>query len=419
MAEIVYMPKLSDTMTEGVVAEWTKKVGDSVESGEILAEIETDKATMEFESFFDGVLLHIGIEKGVAAPVNSILAIIGEKGDDVKKILAEAEKNSPFAKEPKKEETSVTPEPVKEAPKTVVAKETPKPVQAASVADSNGRLFASPLAKKMANDQGIDLSTIKGTGDSGRIVKRDIDHYTPYVGGGAKRGFVGVESFTDEPISQMRKVIAKRLAESKFSAPHFYLTLDIDMDNAISTRKSMNAIEGIKVSYNDMVIKACALALREHPRVNSSWLGDVIRTNDHVHIGVAVAVDEGLLVPVVRFADGKELTSIGAEVKELAIKAKTKKLQPAEWEGNTFTISNLGMFGIEEFTAIVNPPDSCIMAVGGIKQVPVVKDGNVVPGNVMKITLSCDHRVVDGASGAAFLNTFKNLMENPVSLILK
>jgi len=420
MAEVVYMPKLSDTMTEGVVAEWTKKVGDSVESGEILAEIETDKATMEFESFFDGVLLHIGIEKGVAAPVNSILAIIGEKGEDVQKILAEAEKNNPFEKEAKKEEAVLAPEPIKEMPKPVVAKqEAPKKAQPASVADSNGRLFASPLAKKMANDQGIDLSTIKGTGDSGRIVKRDIDHYTPYVGGGAKRGFVGVESFTDEPISQMRKVIAKRLAESKFSAPHFYLTLDIDMENAISTRKSMNSIEGIKVSYNDMVIKACALALREHPTVNSSWLGDVIRKNDHVHIGVAVAVDEGLLVPVVRFADGKELTSIGAEVKELAIKAKTKKLQPAEWEGNTFTISNLGMFGIEEFTAIVNPPDSCIMAVGGIKEVPVVKNGNVVPGNVMKITLSCDHRVVDGASGAAFLNTFKQLMENPVSLILK
>ena len=420
MAEVVYMPKLSDTMTEGVVAEWTKKVGDSVKSGEILAEIETDKATMEFESFYDGILLHIGIEKGVAAPVNSILAIIGEKGDDVNKILADAEKNSPFAKAAKKEDVAVTPEPIKEAPKPVVTKqEAPKPIQAASVSDSNGRLFASPLAKKMASDQGIDLSTVKGTGDSGRIVKRDIDHYTPYIGGGAKRGFVGVESYTDEPVSQMRKVIAKRLAESKFSAPHFYLTLDIDMDNAISTRESMNSIEGIKVSYNDMVIKACALALREHPKVNSSWLGDVIRKNDHVHIGVAVAVEEGLLVPVVRFADGKELTSIGAEVKELAIKAKTKKLQPAEWEGNTFTISNLGMFGIEEFTAIVNPPDSCIMAVGGIKKVPVVKDGNVVPGNVMKITLSCDHRVVDGASGAAFLNTFKNLMENPVSLILK
>jgi len=420
MAEVVYMPKLSDTMTEGVVAEWSKKVGDSVESGEILAEIETDKATMEFESFYDGVLLHIGIEKGVAAPVNAILAIIGEKGDDVKKILADAEKNSPFAKEAEKKEIAVTPEPVKEAPKPVATKqETPKPVQAPSVADSNGRLFASPLAKKMANDQGIDLSTVKGTGDSGRIVKRDIDHYTPYVGGGAKRGFVGVESFTDEPVSQMRKVIAKRLAESKFSAPHFYLTLDIDMDNAIAIRKSMNTIDGIKVSYNDMVIKACGLALREHPTVNSSWLGDVIRQNDHIHIGVAVAVDEGLLVPVVRFADGKELTSIGAEVKELAIKAKTKKLLPSEWEGNTFTISNLGMFGIEEFTAIVNPPDSCIMAVGGIKEVPVVKNGNVVPGNVMKITLSCDHRVVDGASGAAFLNTFKHLMENPVSLILK
>ena len=417
MAEIVYMPKLSDTMTEGVVAEWTKKVGDEVESGEILAEIETDKATMEFESFYDGILLHIGVEKGATAPINAILAIIGEKGEDVKKIIADAAKSAPAA-EKEEVKPEVKPEPVKEVAKTVTpVVSVPKP--AAAIIDANGRVFASPLAKKMADDQGIDLSNVKGTGDNGRIVKRDIDHYTPYVGAAGKRAFVGTESFTDEPVSQMRKVIAKRLAESKFTAPHFYLTLDIDMDNAISTRKSMNSIEGIKVSFNDIVIKACALALREHPSINSSWMGDFIRRNEHIHIGVAVAVDEGLLVPVIRYADGKELTSIGAEVKELAIKAKTKKLQPAEWEGNTFTISNLGMFGIEAFTAIVNPPDSCIMAIGGIKEVPVVKDGHVVPGNVMKVTLSCDHRVVDGASGAAFLNTFKEYMENPVALLLK
>ena len=416
MAEIVYMPKLSDTMTDGVVAEWTKKVGDEVSSGEILAEIETDKATMEFESFFDGVLLYIGVEKGEAAPINSILAIIGEKGEDIKKILAEVTKNTSDDEKSKKE--APKPELVKVVEPALKAEPVASSIPLPNIADTNGRVFASPLAKKMANDQGIDLNAVKGTGDSGRIVKRDIDHYTPYFGGENKRAFVGVESYTDEPVSQMRKVIAKRLAESKFSAPHFYLTLDIDMDSAISTRISMNDIEGIKVSFNDMVIKACALALREHPTVNSSWLDDVIRRNDHIHIGVAVAVDEGLLVPVIRYADGKELTSIGAEVKELAMKAKTKKLQPEEWEGNTFTISNLGMFGIEEFTAIINPPDSCIMAVGGIKQVPVVKNGNVVPGNVMKITLSCDHRVVDGASGAAFLNTFKKFMENPVALIL-
>lgn len=422
MAEIVYMPKLSDTMTEGVVAEWTKKVGDEVESGEVLAEIETDKATMEFESFYDGILLHIGVEKGATAPVNAVLAIIGEKGEDVKKILKDAEKNAPSAeKEDAKTETKVEvkPEPVKVAPKVEPAKPVVETKPSTIISDANGRIFASPLAKKMANEQGIDLSNVKGTGENGRIIKADIEHYTPYVGAGSTRAFVGTESFTDEPVSQMRKVIAKRLAESKFTAPHFYLTLDIDMDNAISTRKSINSVEGIKVSFNDLVIKACALALREHPTVNSSWMGDFIRRNQHIHIGVAVAVDEGLLVPVIRYADGKELTSIGAEVKELAIKAKTKKLQPAEWEGNTFTISNLGMFGIEEFTAIVNPPDSCIMAVGGIKQVPVVKDGHVVPGNVMKVTLSCDHRVVDGASGAAFLNTFKEYMENPVTLLLK
>ena len=423
MAEIIYMPKLSDTMTEGVVAEWTKKVGDKVSSGEVLAEIETDKATMEFESFYDGVLLHIGVEKGATAPVNALLAIIGQEGEDVKKIIAEAGSAAEAPKEEKateapKKEVTPSPEPVAdqkvEAPAVQETKKAP-------VADSNGRVFASPLAKKLANERGVDLSFVSGTGESGRIVKRDVEHYVPYSGSSnaPRRAFKGVESYTDQPISQMRKTIAKRLAESKFTAPHFYLTLDIDMDNAMALRTQIAEAEGVKVSYNDMVIKACGLALREHPSINSSWLGDVIRRNEHVHIGVAVAVDEGLLVPVVRFADGKDLPSINAEVKEYAQKAKDKKLQPADWEGNTFTISNLGMFGIEEFTAIVNPPDSCIMAVGGIKAVPVVKNGAVVPGNVMKVTLSCDHRVVDGASGAAFLQTFKKLMENPVSLIMR
>jgi pyruvate dehydrogenase E2 component (dihydrolipoamide acetyltransferase) len=428
MAEIVYMPKLSDTMTEGVVSEWTVKLGDEVSSGEVLAEIETDKATMEFESFYDGVLLHIGVEKGAAAPVNSILAIIGEKGEDVKKILAEAEKSSPQIEKPEKvkEKSADSNHKEKEAEKSAPVmdpKSVPEPVTVHSrkmdMNETNGRVFASPLARKIAKERGIDLNTVSGTGEAGRIVKRDIDNYEPYVGAARnKKAHMGVESFKDEPVSQMRKTIAKRLAESKFTAPHFYLTLDIDMDNAISIRKSMNSMDGIKVSFNDMVLKACGLALREHPKVNSSWLGDVIRVNDHVHIGVAVAVDEGLLVPVVRFADGKDIRDIGAEVKALAQKAKDKKLQPEEWEGNTFTISNLGMFGIEEFTAIINPPDSCIMAVGGIKETPVVKNGQVVAGNIMKITLSCDHRVVDGASGASFLNTFKEYMENPVSLLL-
>lgn len=421
MAEIVYMPKLSDTMTEGVVAEWLKEVGDEVASGEVLAEIETDKATMEFESFYDGVLLHIGVEKGAGAPVNAILAVIGDKDEDLEKILAEAAAAAPAAEEEKEEAPTPTPEPTPApapaaAPKPVVAAPAPAP---AAVADTNGRIFASPLAKKMANERGIDLNHVSGTGEGGRIVKADIDHYKPYTGAAApKRAFVGTESFSDEPVSQMRKTIARRLADSKFTAPHFYLTLEIDMDNAISARAQMNSIEGVKVSFNDMVIKAVALSLREHPNVNSAWYGDFIRRNAHVHIGVAVAVEDGLLVPVVRFADGKDMPEIGAEVRELAMKAKTKKLQPEEWEGNTFTISNLGMFGIEAFTAIVNPPDSCILAIGGIKAVPVVKDGAVVPGNVMKVTLSCDHRVVDGATGSAFLNTFKNYMENPVSMLM-
>jgi pyruvate dehydrogenase E2 component (dihydrolipoamide acetyltransferase) len=420
MAEIVYMPKLSDTMTEGVVAEWHKKVGDTVKSGELLAEIETDKATMEFESFYDGVLLHIGVEKGQTVPVNALLAIIGNAGEDVQALIAQAGSSAP-AEAPKAED--VTPAPALTPAPTPVAA-TPVSTPSAPVTVSNtsatGRILASPLAKKLAEEKGVDLAFIAGTGEGGRITKRDVDHYVPYNAPArtATPVTVGVESFTDEPISQMRKTIARRLAESKFTAPHFYLTISIDMDNAIAARKSMNSEEGVKVSFNDMVVKAVAMALRKHPTVNSSWLGDVIRTNHHVNIGVAVAVEDGLLVPVVRFADNKGLMEIGNEVRTFAQKAKDKKLQPADWEGNTFTISNLGMFGIEQFTAIVNPPDSCIMAVGGISQVPVVKNGQVVPGNVMKVTLSCDHRVVDGASGSAFLQTFKQYMENPVTMLV-
>lgn len=426
MAEVIYMPKLSDTMTEGVVAEWHKKIGDTVKSGELLAEIETDKATMEFESFYDGVLLHIGVEKGKPTPVNALLAIIGKEGEDISALLSGAA--APAAK-PKKEEAKAAPaeekapaaEPVaektEEAPK---AAPSPAPVAASTTSLNNGRILVSPLAKKLAEERGVDLGFIQGTGEGGRITKRDVDHYVPYDAPArpASSGAAQQEAYTDEPISQMRKTIARRLAESKFTAPHFYLTISLDMDNAIEARKAMNSQEGVKISFNDMVIKAVAMSLKKHPAINSSWLGDVIRRNQHVHIGVAVAVDEGLLVPVVRFADGKGLAQIGEEVRAYAKKAKEKKLQPSDWEGNTFTISNLGMFGIEEFTAIVNPPDSCIMAVGGIAQVPVVKNGQVVPGNIMKVTLSCDHRTVDGATGAAFLQTFKHYMENPVAMLV-
>lgn len=415
MAEVVYMPKLSDTMTEGVVAAWNKNIGDPVKAGEILAEIETDKATMEFESFYDGVLLHIGVETGKAAPVNSILAIIGQKGEDISGLLSGSAAPAPEVAKSEESKPSVpNPEPVK-------VEHTPDVKSAPAVVTANSeRLFASPLAKKLAEEKGIDIHSVAGTGEGGRIVKRDVDHYTPYFP--AERSFTtapsGTESFHDETVSQMRKTIARRLAESKFTAPHFYLTLSINMDNAIAARKTLNAMEGVKVSFNDMVVKAVALSLKQHPNVNSAWMGDFIRRNEHVHIGVAVAVDEGLLVPVLRFADTKGLVQISSEVKDFAKKAKDKKLQPSDWEGNTFTISNLGMFGIESFTAIINPPDSCILAIGGINEVPVVKNGQVVPGNIMKVTLSCDHRVVDGAMGASFLQTFKNYMENPVAMLL-
>jgi len=419
MAEIVRMPKLSDTMTEGTVAAWHKKVGDKVKSGEVLAEIETDKATMEFESFQDGVLLHIGVDKGKTAKVDSILAMLGKEGEDVAALMPSDAAAIPAAAAPAPvaaASPAAAPAPVSAPAAVAVA------APLAAPATTNGRLKASPLAKKIAEEKGIDIGSVAGSGDGGRIVRRDVENFTPAAA--AAPAYVpafipsGTERFTEENVSQMRKTIARRLAESKFTAPHFYLTMEIDMDNAMAARKAINDSGTAKVSFNDMVVKACAMALRQHPKVNSSWRGDTIRYNEHVHIGVAVAVDEGLLVPVVRFANEKGLSQIGAEVKSFAEKAKSKKLQPSDWEGNTFTISNLGMFGIEEFTAIINPPDACILAVGGIKAVPVVKNGAVVPGNVMKVTLSCDHRVVDGASGAALLQTLKAFLENPVMMIV-
>ena len=412
MAEIVLMPKLSDTMTDGVVAEWHKKVGDKVENGDLLAEIESDKATMEFESFQEGVLLHIGIEAGATAPVDSILAILGEEGEDVTAILEEAKKKA--AESEKVEEAPKADAPVAPkapSPKPVsapVASSAPKAVSSAPVVLNDGKIVASPLARKLAEEKNIPLSQVPGSGDGGRIVKRDIENFIP---GGVVNT---TESFYEEGLNSMRKVIGQRLSESKFSAPHFYLTQSIDMDNAMAARKAIIEAKGTKVSFNDMVLKATAKALKKHPGVNCSFLGDRVRYNDHVHIGVAMAVENGLLVPVVRFADQKSLQDISAEVKDYSVRAKDNKLTPDDWAGSTFTVSNLGMFGIESFTSIINSPDAAIMAIGGIKQVPVVKNNEIVPGNVMKVTLSCDHRAVDGAVGAAFLLTFKQILENPV-----
>jgi pyruvate dehydrogenase E2 component (dihydrolipoamide acetyltransferase) len=405
MAEIVKMPKLSDTMEEGVVSKWHKKVGDKVKSGDLLAEIETDKATMDFESFQDGVLLYIGVEEGKGAPVDSILAILGKEGEEYKSLINAAP----------------APAVVESAPEVSVVASIEAPAAVAtSIISNDSRTKASPLAKKIASEKGIDINQVSGSGDGGRIVKRDIENFSPASQTKSAVAYspVGQESYTEENVSQMRKVIARRLAESKFSAPHFYLTIEIDMDNAIAARTSINAQGDVKISFNDFVVKASSMALRKHPAINSSWLGDKIRRNNHVNIGVAMAVEDGLLVPVVRFADNKSLSQISAEVKEYSAKAKSKKLQPQDWEGNTFTISNLGMYDIEEFTAIINPPDACILAVGSIKQKPVVKNGAVVPGNVMKLTLSCDHRVVDGASGAAFLKTLKEYLEQPVMMLV-
>ena len=410
--EVVRMPKLSDTMTDGVIEKWHKKVGDKVKSGELLADIATDKATMEFESFQDGVLIHIGVQEKQSIPVDSIIAILGKGGEDVNAILASISSGGSA------KTTTTTAAPKVE---TVIATNNSAPITSNNSSDS--RVKASPLAKALAKDKGIDISKVNGTGDNGRVTKSDIENYKPTqnTSSGSSKAvssFVpGIEGFTDEPASQMRKVIAKRLLESTNGAPAFYLTIEVDMDNAMQSRNAINAIPDTKVSFNDLVIKACAAALRKHPKVNSSWMGDKIRTYSHVHIGVAVAVEDGLLVPVIRFADQKSLSQISAEVKDLGKRAKDKKLQPADWEGNTFTVSNLGMFGIDEFTSIINTPESCILSVGAIKQVPVVKNNQVVPGNVMKVTLACDHRTVDGATGAAFLQTLRTFLENPVTIL--
>lgn len=425
MAEIVRMPKLSDTMTEGVVAEWHKKVGDKVAEGDLIAEIETDKATMEFESFFDGVLLHIGVEKGGSAPVNAVLAVIGEAGEDVKALLASAGNAAPAKADKVEAKVEAVAEPVIATPNPEPVVSAPESAPAAiSNSSANGeRIFASPLAKKMAADKGISLAAVAGSGENHRIVKRDIENYQPGVAASSGSGIpmtasVGVESFTEVPNSQMRKAIARTLSASKFSAPHFYLKMEVDMDNAIAARESINADGEVKISFNDMVVKAVAAALRRHPKVNADWMGESIRYNNHIHVGVAVAVEDGLVVPVVKFTDTKGFAQIGAEIKDLASRAKTKKLQPAEMEGGTFAVSNLGMFGIEDFTSIINPPNGCILSVGQIKSTPVVKNGQVVPGNVMKLSLSCDHRVVDGAVGSAFLKTLKELLESPAKMLI-
>ncbi len=435
-ATIIRMPLLSDTMTEGVIAEWHKKVGDKVKSDDALADVETDKATMEVVGYAEGTLLYIGVEKGQAAKVNGIIAIVGKEGTDVAPML----KSGSAPKAAGASDKTSAPEEVKNTSSESAGEKKDERQEIQS--DSTSRVKASPLARKIAKDKGINIEEVKGSAEGGRIVKKDIEGFTPSTQKIAESApaatstpsaskteltgssavtipqFIGEEKYTEKPVSQMRKVIAKRLAESLFTAPHFYLTMAIDMDSAIQARNKINEFASVKISFNDIVLKAVAIALKQHPHVNSSWLGDKIRYNEHINIGVAVAVEDGLLVPVVRFADGKSLSHISAEVKDFAQRAKTKKLQPSDWEGSTFTISNLGMFGIDEFTAIINPPDACILAVGGISQVPVVKDGQIVPGNVMKVTLSCDHRVVDGATGSAFLQTLKSLLEEPVRLLV-
>jgi pyruvate dehydrogenase E2 component (dihydrolipoamide acetyltransferase) len=441
-ATVVRMPKMSDTMTEGTIAAWLKNVGDKVKSGDVLAEVETDKATMELENYEDGTLLYTGPKAGEAVPVDGILAIIGEEGADVEALLGGQSGGAAAPAE-------AAPAPEAEAPKAAEAAPAAPAAQPAPAvaATPGGRILASPLAKSIAKEKGINLSQVVGTGDNGRIVQRDVENFKPSAATAAPAAQAAPAAaptpaaapaaaapqaapaapaapaategtYTDTPVSQMRKVIAKRLSESLFTAPHFYLTMEINMDKAMEARVRLNELSPVKLSFNDLVLKSAAVALRQHPVVNSSWLGDKIRQNKVINIGVAVAVDEGLLVPVIRNADQKGLSQIATEVKELAGKAKSKKLQPAEWEGSTFTISNLGMFGIDEFTAIINPPDACILAVGGIKQTPIVRDGQIVVGNIMKVTLSCDHRVVDGATGAAFLQTLKGLLEDPMRMLI-
>ena len=413
MAEIVLMPKMSDTMTEGVVSKWHKKVGDKVKSGDLVAEIETDKATMEFESYQEGVLLYIGVPEGKGAPVNAVLAVLGKEGEDYKPLL-EAQLKKQQAAPTVAPAKPVDPAPPRKQEKPV-AEKSPEP---AAPPASPSHSKASPLAKKMAGEKGIDLSRIHGTGDGGRIVKRDIDWYKAYpLTSVTGNPIQERESHEDIPVSQMRKTIAKRLSESKFTAPHFYLTMEINMGNCMEAREGINTVNSTKISFNDFIIKAVAASLRENPKVNASWNDSFIRQNHHIHIGVAIAVEDGLVVPVVRFADGKTLSQIASEVKALSQKAKDKKLQPSEWEGNTFTISNLGMFGIDEFTAIINSPDSCILAAGAIKETPISSKGLISSAHMMKVTLSCDHRVVDGATGARFLQTLRFLLENPAILL--
>ncbi|WP_233896990.1 pyruvate dehydrogenase complex dihydrolipoamide acetyltransferase [Tenacibaculum piscium] len=418
-AIVINMPRLSDTMEEGTVASWLKKVGDTIEEGDILAEIETDKATMEFESFNEGVLLHIGVQEGEAAPVDTLLAIIGKEGTDVATVLAALGSEN-------------TTSSVKTAEKAIQKEEAPKEeikvaaTETATTTTSGGRIFASPLAKKIAKDKGIKLTAIKGSGENGRIVKKDVENYTPAavkveapVSSAATTNFAiaGEENTSEVKNSQMRKAIAKALKNSKFDAPHFYLNIEVDMDNAMASRKIINAVPDTKVSFNDMVVKACAMALKKHPNVNTSWTDNTTLFHSHIHIGVAVAVDEGLVVPVVKHTDALSLTQIGASVRDLAGKARNKKISPIEMQGSTFTVSNLGMFGIESFTSIINQPNSAILSVGAIVQKPVVKDGQIVVGNTMKLTLACDHRTVDGAVGAQFLQTLKTFVENPVTML--
>ncbi len=422
MEEVVLMPRLSDTMTEGVIAGWHKQIGDTVKKGEVLADIETDKATMELESYKDGILLYQGAKAGEKILVNDLLCIIGQQGLEIAPIVAAlkggaAQATAATASAPALP-TASTPQ---AAPMPTATAVPPTSTQVVN----EGRIFASPLAKKIAKEKGIDLKYVQGTGEHGRITRTDLDNYTPgntsstaKAAAPRNTNFVGQVSFVDTPVSQMRKTIARRLSESLFTAPHFYLTMKINMDATIAARTVVNETAPVKISFNDFIVKAVALALKQHPKVNSSWLGDVIRANHHVNIGIAVAVDEGLLVPVLRFADGLSLDEISVSVKEFAKKAKDKKLQPSDWEGSTFTISNLGMFGIDSFTAIINPPDACILAVGGIAQEPVVKNGQIVPGNVMNVTLSCDHRVVDGATGSAFLQTLKSFLEEPIRMFM-
>jgi pyruvate dehydrogenase E2 component (dihydrolipoamide acetyltransferase) len=438
MALIITMPRLSDTMTEGVVAKWHAKIGDQITEGMLLAEIETDKATMDFEAFpgQEGVLLYVGVQEGQTAPVDSILAILGAAGEDVSALVAggataaKADASPTAVAAPAaapEPATASVPEPAP-ASHTASLPSQPAAAPAASgslnaTAPGDARLKASPLARSLASQHGLSIASIQGTGDGGRITKSDVERsltlasVEPNTVSAAPVSYPS-SGYVDTPVSQMRKTIAKRLAESKFTAPHFYLTIAVDMSAATAARAEVNKDGDVKISYNDLVVKSVAKALKKHPAVNSAWMGDSVRTNFDVHVGIAVAVEDGLLVPVVRHADAKGLAEISAEVRGFAMKAKEKKLQPSDWSGNTFTISNLGMFGIEEFTAIINPPDAAILAVGGVQDVPVVKNGQVQAGQVMKMTLSCDHRVIDGVTGAAFLNTVKGYLERPLSLIL-